>query len=110
METLFSEPFTLVMLAVLAVLVVFMFRGSKKRQAAARELQENMKPGVEVMLQSGVYGEIVSIDSERNRVTVQSGPGTILIVHRNAIAQLVTDDQTPSADSKSVSGDSEADK
>ena len=33
------DPFTLIMLAVLAVLIFFMFRNSRKRQAEAKELQ-----------------------------------------------------------------------
>ena len=89
MEALFADPFTLIMLGALGILIIFMFRSSRKRQAAARELQENMMPGVEVMLQSGIFGTITSIDDEANRVTVQSGPGTQLIVHRNAVASIV---------------------
>lgn len=89
LQTMFSDPFTLLMLGALGVLIIFMFRSNRKRQAAARELQSNMTPGVEVMLQSGIFGTIVSIDEEANRITVQSGPGTQLIVHRNAIANVV---------------------
>ena len=89
LQTLFSDPFTLLMLAALGVLIIFMFRSNRKRQAAARDLQSNMQPGVEVMLQSGIFGTIVGIDEETNRVTVQSGPGTQLIVHRNAVANVV---------------------
>lgn len=89
LQTLFSDPFTLLMLAALGVLIIFMFRSNRKRQAAARDLQSNMQPGVEVMLQSGIFGTIVAIDEETNRVTVQSAPGTQLIVHRNAVANVV---------------------
>lgn len=87
--TLFADPFSLIMLAMLGLLIIFMFRSNRKRQAAQRELQEGMRPGVEVMLQSGVFGTIKSIDEEANRVTVESGPGTVLIVHRNAVANVV---------------------
>jgi len=97
-EALFSDPFTLVMLGALGILIIFMFRSSRKRAAAARELQENMMPGVEVMLQSGIFGTITSIDEETNRVTVQSGPGTQLIVHRNAIASIVPEPAPEVAD------------
>lgn len=103
-EALFADPFTLIMLGALGILIIFMFRSSRKRQAAARELQENMMPGVEVMLQSGIFGTIVTIDEEANRVTVQSGPGTQLVVHRNAIASIVPESvaeivETPVEDS-----------
>lgn len=109
---LFSDPFSLIMIAILGVLIIFMFRSNRKRQAAQRELQAGMRPGAEVMLQSGVFGTIKSIDEEANRVTVESGPGTVLIVHRNAVANIVpeptpatgaTDDGAPSADSEKPS-------
>lgn len=98
LQTMFTDPFTLLMLGALALLIIFMFRSNRKRQAAARELQTNMQPGVEVMLQSGIFGTILSIDEEANRVTVQSGPGTQLVVHRNAIAQVIPEAQPEQSD------------
>ncbi len=89
MEQLFSDPLSLVMFGLIAVLIFFMFRNGKKRQQAVRDMQENMRPGAEVMLQSGIFGTVVSIDEEANRVTVNSGTSTI-VVHRNAIGQIVT--------------------
>lgn len=81
------------MFGLIAVLIFFMFRNGKKRQAAMQELQNGLRPGAEVMLQSGIFGTIDSIDETDNRVTLQSG-GTTLVVHRNAVSQIVT----PSAD------------
>ncbi|MFF8817959.1 preprotein translocase subunit YajC [Leucobacter sp. NPDC015123] len=88
------DPMTLIMLGLVAVLIFFMFRNSKKRQAQMAEMQNNMQPGAEVMLQSGIYGTIVSVDEEENRVTVQSGTST-LVVHRNAVGQIVTPADAP---------------
>lgn len=88
------DPFMIVMLALVAVLIFFMFRNGKKRQQALAELQSNMRPGAEVMLQSGIYGTIEDIDEEENRVTLRSG-STTLVVHRNAIAQVVTPVDAP---------------
>jgi preprotein translocase subunit YajC len=70
------------------VLIFFMFRNGKKRQQAQQEMQNNLVPGAEVMLQSGIYATVESVDSEENRVTVRSGDST-LVVHRNAIGQIV---------------------
>ncbi len=83
------DPFMIVMLALIAVLIFFMFRNGKKRQQAMQELQSNMRPGVEVMLQSGIYGTIEEVDEEDNRVTIRSGT-TNFVVHRNAVAQVLT--------------------
>ena len=95
------DPMTLIMLGLVAVLIFFMFRNSKKRQAQMAEMQNNMQPGAEVMLQSGIYGTIVSVDEEENRVTVQSGTST-LVVHRNAIGQVITPVDAPAEESEAA--------
>lgn len=83
------DPISLLMFGLIAVLIFFMFRNGKKRQKAMQELQAGMRPGAEVMLQSGIYGTLVELNEEENRATIQSGSST-LVVHRNAISQVVT--------------------
>jgi len=83
-----------IMLALIAVLIIFMVRNGRKRQRAAMEMQNNLVPGAEVMLQSGIYGTIEEVDAEANRVTLRSG-GSTLIVHRNAIGQIITPVDAP---------------
>lgn len=90
------DPMTLIMFGLVAVLIFFMFRNSRKRQAQQQEMQNNMQPGAEVMLQSGIYGTIESIDEETNRAVIMSGTST-LVVHRNAIGQIVTPIDAPDA-------------
>lgn len=83
------DPITLLMLAVLAVLIFFMFRNSRKRQRDAASLQEKMVVGAEVMTNSGVYGTLLSIDEEANQVMVETTPGTVLRLHRQTVARVV---------------------
>ena len=80
---------TLVMLAVLAVLVFFMFRNGRKRKADQEKLQSTMVPGAEVMTNFGLYGTIESIDEEQNKVALEIAPGTIVNIHRQTIARVV---------------------
>ena len=82
------DPITLLMFGLIAVMIFFMFRNGKKRQAAQQELQNSVREGAEVMLQSGIFGTIEDIDDEANRVTVRSGTSTI-VVHRSSIAQVL---------------------
>lgn len=93
------DPFTIIMLAVLAVLIFFMFRNSRKRQADARALQSKVQPGAKVMTNFGVFGTILSIDEEENQVQLETSPGTVLTVHRQTVARVVepspTADETP---------------
>ena len=83
------DPFTIIMLAVLAVLIFFMFRNSRKRQADARNLQSKVQVGAKVMTNFGVFGTILSIDDDENQVLLETSPGTVLTVHRQTIARVV---------------------
>jgi preprotein translocase subunit YajC len=83
------DPFTIIMLAVLAVLIFFMFRNSRKRQAEARNLQSKVETGAKVMTNFGVFGTILSIDEDENQVLLETSPGTVLTVHRQTIARVV---------------------
>jgi preprotein translocase subunit YajC len=98
------DPMSLIMFGLIAVLIFFMFRNGKKRQRAMQELQSNLRPGAEVMLQSGIFATIEDIDDEENRVTVRSGTSTI-VVHRNAIGQVVTPVDAPAEEDVELAPD-----
>ena len=91
------DPFTIIMLAVLAVLIFFMFRNSRKRQQEMRDLQSKVVPGAQVMTNFGVFGTILSIDEDDNKVELESNPGTVLTVHRQTIARVVEAVEAPVA-------------
>ncbi|GAA1057137.1 hypothetical protein GCM10017608_08470 [Agromyces luteolus] len=101
------DPLTLIMLAVLAVLIFFMFRNSRKRQAEQRELQTKVVPGATVMTNFGVFGTILSIDEEENRVELESSPGTVLTVHRQTIARVVEPVEAPAEAAAAIEGEPE---
>ena len=83
------DPLTLVMLAVLAALVFFMIRNSRKRQKDQAALQSQMVAGAEVMTNFGMYGTILAIDEEANKVALEIAPGTVVQLHRQTIARVV---------------------
>jgi preprotein translocase subunit YajC len=83
------DPFTLIMLAVLALLIFFMFRNGRKRQRDLQQLQEKMVPGAEVMTSFGLYGTLLSVDEENNTVLVETSPGATVKLHRQALSRVV---------------------
>lgn len=94
-----------IMLAVLAVMVYFMFRNGKKRRREQEELRAKVVTGADVMTNFGVFGRVVDIDDEKNEVLLESTPGTILRVHRQVIGRVVTPEQAPEdAGSESAPG------
>jgi preprotein translocase subunit YajC len=88
------DPLTIGMLAVLAILVFFMFRNSRKRQREASELQQKVQVGADVMTNFGVFGTILAIDEESNKVQLETSPGTIITVHRQVVTRVIDDHDT----------------
>ena len=88
------DPYTLVLLALLAVMIFFMFRNSKKRKAEMEANRVKMVPGVEVMTNFGLFGTLVSVDEDTNVAEVETSPGTIVRVHRQTLSRVVEDTQT----------------
>ena len=86
------DPLTIVMLAVLALLIFFMIRNSRKRRADMAELQDKMVPGAEVMTNFGLFGTLLEIDEESNIAVLETGPGSTVRVHRQTLARVVEDD------------------
>jgi preprotein translocase subunit YajC len=83
------DPLTIGLFALLAVMIFFMFRNSRKRRRDAEEMQAKLQPGAEVMTQHGIYGTLISIDDEKNEAIIETTPGTRLRVHRQTVARVV---------------------
>ncbi|WP_308464695.1 preprotein translocase subunit YajC [Rathayibacter soli] len=85
------DPLTIGMLVILAVLIIFMFRSSRKRKQQAAELQQKVVAGADVMTNSGVFGTIVSIDDEDNKIRLEVAPGVVITVHRQTVTRVIDD-------------------
>ncbi len=88
------DVYTIVLLALLAVMIFFMFRNSKKRKAEMEAMRDKMVPGVEVMTNFGLFGTLVSVDDDTNVAAVETSPGTIVRVHRQTLSRVVEDTST----------------
>jgi preprotein translocase subunit YajC len=56
---------TLMMVAVLALMVIFMIRNSRKQKADREALVSKVVKGANVMTTSGIFGTVLSIDDEQ---------------------------------------------
>jgi len=83
------DGLTIAMLAVLAVLVFFMFRNSRKRKAQQEELRKQIVPGADVMTNFGLFGKLVSVDEVSKVAELEVSPGNIVRVHSQTIAKVV---------------------
>ena len=67
-----------------------MFRRNKKtQQQQASRSSRSSAPGVEVMTSFGLFGRIVEIDEDENKVVLELSPGNLATVHRQAVTKIV---------------------
>lgn len=78
----------LLLVALGGLLIFFMFNSRKKQKDRMQKISDSLVPGATVMTSFGIYGTVLSVDQENLEVTIESGPGTILRVHRQAIGQV----------------------
>ena len=84
------------LLIVLALLLVFMFVSQRRRMAKHKAEQETMRrntvPGAEVLLQGGLYGNIVAYDPDNldEPALIELAPGVVVRTHSQAILPVVT--------------------
>lgn len=71
-----------------ALLIFFMMNSRKKQRQQQEKLSTGLVPGARVMTSFGVFGTVVEVMPEENKVVIESGPGTVLTVHRQAIGQI----------------------
>ena len=86
----------------LAIVIIFMFRNSRKRRRDQEELQTKMVPGAEVMTQTGIFGTLISIDDDTNQAIIETTPGTKLRVHRQVLSRVVEPDEAVPTDDSST--------
>lgn len=101
------DPLTIGLFAVFALLIVVMFRNSRKRQRATEELRAQIVPGADVMTQGGLFGTLISVDEDSNEAIIETTPGTLLRVHRMTISQVTTPTDPSETE---AAGDSELDE
>jgi preprotein translocase subunit YajC len=79
------------MVALFAVMWIFMIRPQKKRQLAQKQMLQSVGPGAEIVTAGGIYGTVVAADDDD--VTLEIAPGTHVRVARRAIAQVISRDE-----------------
>ncbi|MCW2830248.1 MAG: yajC [Aeromicrobium sp.] len=77
-------------LVLLVVAFVFLvIRPARGQRREFQKLQSQLEPGQRVMLSSGIFGEVASLDGET--AELQIAPGTVITVNRHAISRVVVD-------------------
>lgn len=77
----------------LLIALVFWFlivRPQRRRQQALASTQSSIDVGSEVMLGSGIYGTVASLEDET--IHVEVSPGTVMKVARQAVVKVIDDE------------------
>ena len=96
---------SILLFVMLGIFIFMMFRRNKKTQQQQAALQSQFAPGVDVMTSFGLFGRIVDIDDEENKVTLELSPGNLATVHRQAVTKIVEPAAVPAADAPAVPDD-----
>lgn len=73
-----------------AIFVVFWFlvlRPARKKQQAVSSLRSSLEVGDSVLLGSGMYGKIESVEDEGRTLRLEIAPGVVVRAHRDAVVQ-----------------------
>lgn len=76
------------------VFIVLVVRPARARRRQFENLQSGLQPAQQVMLASGIYGEIDTIDDET--IGLRIAPGTVIKVNRHAVSRVITPEITES--------------
>ena len=75
------------LLAILAVFWLLLIRPAQPRNRELARLQNSLQPGDQVMLSSGFFGTLRSVEADRARVELAAG--VVVEVARAAVARVV---------------------
>ena len=83
------DPMTLLLFAMFAVLIFMMIRKQRKSKSAQEERRSKLAPGVEIMTNFGLFGKVLSIEEEENKLLLEISPGVTATVHRQTVAKIM---------------------
>lgn len=75
----------LMMVAIFAIMWLFMIRPQQKKQKKIREFQNSLQEGAKVVIGGGVYGTVKRIDLEKNTIDVEVSRGVVLTVDKGYV-------------------------
>lgn len=78
-------PMILMMVAIFAIMWLFMIRPQQKKQKEIRAFQNALKEGTRVVTGGGIYGTVKRVDLASNIIEVEIAKGTVISVDKNYV-------------------------
>lgn len=89
-------PMLIMMVAILAIMWLFMIRPQQKKQKKIREFQNALKEGDKVVTGGGVYGTVKRVNAQENTIDIEVARGVVITVAKGYVFADATS-QTPNA-------------
>ena len=89
-------PMLIMMVAIFAIMWLFMIRPLQKKQKKIREFQNALKEGDKVVTGGGVYGTVKRVNAQENTIDIEVARGVVITVAKGYVFADATS-QTPNA-------------
>ena len=89
-------PMLIMMVAIFAIMWLFMIRPQQKKQKKIREFQNALKEGDKVVTGGGVYGTVKRVNAQENTIDIEVARGVVITVAKGYVFTDATS-QTPNA-------------
>ena len=89
-------PMLIMMVAIFAIMWLFMIRPQQKKQKKIREFQNALKEGDKVVTGGGVYGTVKRVNAQENTIDIEMARGVVITVAKGYVFADATS-QTPNA-------------
>lgn len=77
--------FLIMMVAVFAIMWLFMIRPQQKKQKEIRKFQNSLQEGSHVVTGGGIYGTVKRVDLSKNSVDVEIARGVVITVDKGYV-------------------------
>lgn len=89
-------PMLIMMVAIFAIMWLFMIRLQQKKQKKIREFQNALKEGDKVVTGGGIYGTVKRVNAQENTIDIEVARGVVITVAKGYVFADATS-QTPNA-------------
>ena len=78
-------PMLIMMVAIFAIMWLFMIRPQQKKQKKIREFQNALKEGDKVVTGGGIYGTVKRVNAQENTIDIEVARGVVITVAKGYV-------------------------
>lgn len=91
-----SFSLIIMMVAIFAIMWLFMIRPQQKKQKQIRNFQNALKEGDKVVTGGGIFGTVKHVDFEKNSIDIEIAKNVVVTISKNYVFADASDMQATS--------------